>query len=177
MFHSRGVPFEETHIYESIITNDVHGMRYTAGRGEDLSQRSVEGSSYLHLAVEHFVSPQLISVLLTHISPAVRDGDGLTPMDLALLTYKNSSAASVFLNVIVGLMLDGDVPALRGLVQDGWPYWPDEDYVNQYLLSHLSLQTEEFLSTVNQFMVSTTKQLQKCLKTKSESERISFRDR
>lgn len=86
--HCRRKTFEETHLYEAVITNDVRGVRHVLDEGEDVSQRSLEGWSYLHLAVVHYVCPQLLSLLLNRLSPAERDCDGLTPLELTLLRHK-----------------------------------------------------------------------------------------
>ena len=59
----------------------------------------------------------------------------------------------VFLNVLVGLMLHGDVEALQGLAQDGWQYWPDEHYVSNVLQSRLTPHMTQFLSSVELFTV------------------------
>ncbi|KAL8594107.1 hypothetical protein ACOMHN_000819 [Nucella lapillus] len=149
---SRRVPFEETWLYESIITNDVYGIRYWLSQGEEVNQHSVEGWSYLHLAVAYNVSPGLLSVLLTHLSPAERDCEGVTPLELAMTTYRNSSLTQVLVEAVVGRMLAGDIPALQALAQRGWHTWPHQDYVDTHLQAHLTPQMSQFLSTVAQFV-------------------------
>ncbi|XP_076466567.1 uncharacterized protein LOC143297902 [Babylonia areolata] len=149
---SNHVPFEETRLYESIITNDVYSVRYWLSQGEDVNQRSMEGWSYLHLAVAYNVSPGLLSLLLTQLSPAERDCDGVTPLELSMTTYKNSTLTTVFLDVITGRILGGDLPPLQALAQDGWQCWPDQDYLDTYLQPHITPHMTQFLSTVSQFL-------------------------
>ena len=83
--------FEETLLYEAIITNDVRAVRHVLEEGArgEVGRRSLEGWSYLHLAVQHYVSPPLLSLLLTRLSPALRDCDGLTPLEMTLLRYRS----------------------------------------------------------------------------------------
>ena len=77
--NNRQKPFEETELYESIITNNIRMVRAVLcleGKESECHtnslQHNLEGYSYLHLAVEHHVSPVLFSLLLTYLSPAHR---------------------------------------------------------------------------------------------------------
>ncbi|XP_070210326.1 serine/threonine-protein phosphatase 6 regulatory ankyrin repeat subunit B-like [Littorina saxatilis] len=151
---SRFKPFEETDLYEAIITNDIRHVRHALSQGVDVSQHSVEGWSYLHLAVAHHVSPPLMSLLLTQLSPAERDCDGVSPLEMCLRRRQGDRLARVFVDLVVGLVLADDVAALQGLVHDGWQVWPGEDYVARVLQSHVTPRMTQFLDSLQHFMSS-----------------------
>ena len=71
-----------------------------------------------------------------------------------MLGSRSRWLTGVFLNVLVGLMLRGDVETLQGLAQDGWQYWPDDRYVTHVLQSQLTPQMTQFLFSVALFTVS-----------------------
>nr|KAG5709420.1 hypothetical protein BaRGS_029269 [Batillaria attramentaria] len=147
----RRVPFEDTGLYEAIITNDFHGVRFLLELGEDPTQRNIEGWNYLHLAVAHFVSPHMLSLLLNYVSPAERDVDGLTPLELALTVYRNRTLADVQLNLILGLVLKEDVVALQKLASDGWQYWPSIQHGLDFLQPMLTPHMLQLLAELNDF--------------------------
>lgn len=150
---AKNLLFEETSLYEAIITNDIAAVRRLLEAGECVSYRSLEGWNYIHLAVAHYVSPHIVGMLMGYISPAEKDADGLTPFELALTKHKRLTHANIFMNLILILFMKEDVIALQKLAQDGWQYWPSMDYAVQFLVPLASPNTLPLLCHISEFTV------------------------
>ena len=116
--------FEDTQLYEAVIMNDTVFVEYLLNNGHITHVRSLEGWTYLHLAVMHTADDVILQQLINNLDMSVHDIDGNTALDLLLIRSWNSKKIEVLQNAILRLVAHGEVAELKRLVMNGWYFWP-----------------------------------------------------
>ncbi|XP_067649385.1 uncharacterized protein [Haliotis asinina] len=139
--------FEDTGLYEAIIMSDQKEVTHLLHSNVNTQLRSLEGWSYLHLAVAHSSHRVIIRLLLGYIDITVRDADGLTALDLAVVSSAPHDIIREIQKYILRPLISGEITLMRTLVVNGWCAWPHEIF--DTFISELPQESKDFLNAVN----------------------------
>ncbi|XP_071108854.1 uncharacterized protein [Haliotis cracherodii] len=146
--HQNSDVFEDTDLYEAIIMSDQKEVTHLLQSNINTQLRSLEGWSYLHLAVAHSSHGVIIRLLLGHIDITVRDADGLTALDLAVVSSAPHDIIRELQKYILRPLISGEITLVRTLAVNGWCAWPHE-MLDTTFTSELPQESKDFLYAVN----------------------------
>ena len=123
--------FVTSELYSAICEgrpSDVVNLLQTGG--EDVSQLSASGETYLHLATrQKHCDAQVFDALVGTTRLGQRDEHGKTAVDRAREEGTVGSLLPAVSKYLTRLTVGVDREKLQELVMDGWIHWPEDEWM------------------------------------------------